>query len=109
MDGSPADPVALGSTTVRALDRGQARDRAFIEAFLASCPAADLDEAERGRGLRATSAARSAQGAGRFPLYNCDDTNVGSGRLVESVGFTVAQQVAAARFNGGGPPLRMTR
>jgi len=35
---------------------------------------------------------------GRFALYNCDVTNVGSDRLAEKLGFTVAQTVASVRF-----------
>ncbi|MGB5953702.1 MAG: GNAT family N-acetyltransferase [Ornithinimicrobium sp.] len=55
----------------------------------------------RGHGLGASAVAaytRRCLTAGRIPLYNCNDENIGSARLAEAVGFRAVQQVAAARF-----------
>lgn len=55
----------------------------------------------RGRGLGRAAVGhlvRQQHNRGRLALYNCDVDNVGSDRLAESLGFTLAQTVASVRL-----------
>jgi hypothetical protein len=48
---------------------------------------------------------RRSQARRRLPLYRCDHDNLGSNRLAESLGFTIAGHLGAARFAAGRPPV----
>lgn len=55
----------------------------------------------RSQGLGGAAVAlfvRQLHSRGRFALYNCDVVNVGSDRLADALGFTVAQTVASVRL-----------
>jgi hypothetical protein len=64
-------------------------------------------DARRGhRGAAAVAhLVRRSQAHRRLPLYRCDHDNLGSNRLAESLGFTIAGTLGAAHFADGHPPV----